>query len=214
MKHRINVAMVEDNKRLRLSLEALVNVTPDLRCVRTCGSGEEAVECLPAVKPDVVLMDIRLPGMSGIECVSVLRDALPQARFLMLTAYEEDSDVFQSILAGAHGYVLKSMDPERLVVAIRDAHAGETPMAGSVARRLMEHFRAASSGSETMASLSSRELEVLELLAQECMYKEIADRLGVSFATVRTHVEHIYQKLHVRSRSQAVSRFRELKIGR
>lgn len=209
----IRIAMVEDNTRLRKSLAALIDAEGCMVCVGSFGSGEDAVEKMGALMPDVVVMDIHLPGMTGIECVSRLRKQLKTAKFLMLTAYEEDADVFQSILAGAHGYLLKHTEPDRLIAAIREVANGESPMSGSVARRLMDHYRVTqanpAAGAEPPQALTTREQEIVELLAQNLMYKEIASILNVSFATVRTHVEHIYQKLHVRSRAEAVSIFQQ-----
>jgi DNA-binding NarL/FixJ family response regulator len=205
--------MVEDNARLRKSLAALIDVEDCMACVGSFGSGEEAMEKMGALMPDVVVMDIHLPGMTGIECVCHLRKQLKAVKFLMLTAYEEDADVFQSILAGAHGYLLKHTEPDRLIAAIREVANGESPMSGSVARRLMDHYRVTqatpTTGAEPPQALTTREQEIVELLAQNLMYKEIASKLNVSFATVRTHVEHIYQKLHVRSRAEAVSIFQQ-----
>lgn len=209
----IRIAMVEDNTRLRKSLAALINAEDCMACVGSFGSGEDAVEKMGALMPDVVVMDIHLPGMTGIECVSRLREQLKAAKFLMLTAYEEDADVFQAILAGAHGYLLKHTEPDRLIAAIREVANGESPMSGSVARRLMDHYRVTqakpAADAEPLQALTTREQEIVELLAQNLMYKEIASKLNVSFATVRTHVEHIYQKLHVRSRAEAVSIFQQ-----
>lgn len=209
----IRIAMVEDNTRLRKSLAALIDAEDCMACVGSFGSGEEAMEKMGALMPDVVVMDIHLPGMTGIECVSRLRKQLKAVKFLMLTAYEEDADVFQSILAGAHGYLLKHTEPDRLIAAIREVANGESPMSGSVARRLMDHYRVTqanpTTGAEPPQALTTREQEIVELLAQNLMYKEIASKLNVSFATVRTHVEHIYQKLHVRSRAEAVSIFQQ-----
>lgn len=210
MKPKIRIAIVEDNARLRKSLATLIDAEACMACVGNFGSGEDAVAKMGALMPDVVVMDIHLPGMTGIECVSRLREHLKATKFLMLTAYEEDADVFQSILAGAHGYLLKHTEPDRLIGAIREVANGGAPMSGSVARRLMDHYRVTqqptpATGDEPRQALTMREQEIVELLAQNLMYKEIAAKLNVSFATVRTHVEHIYQKLHVRSRAEAVS---------
>ena len=213
MKPKMRIAIVEDSARLRKSLATLIDAEACMACVGSFGSGEEAVAKMGALMPDVVVMDIHLPGMTGIECVSRLREHLKATKFLMLTAYEEDADVFQSILAGAHGYLLKHTEPDRLIAAIRDVANGESPMSGSVARRLMDHYRVTqanpTTGAELPQALTMREQEIVELLAQNLMYKEIAAKLNVSFATVRTHVEHIYQKLHVRSRAEAVSIFQQ-----
>jgi DNA-binding NarL/FixJ family response regulator len=205
---KVRVALVEDNSKLRQSLAALLNSTEDLECVRACADGEEALRVLPSVGPGIVLMDIHLPVMSGIECVARLTAALPAVRIVMLTAFESSEEIFDSLAAGAHGYLLKSASPAQLLDSVREVAAGGSPISGSVARKLVEFFRqppAAAPGS--VEALAPREREVLKLLAEGCPYKEIATAMQVSLGTIRTYIERIYQKLHVHSRTEAVVKF-------
>lgn len=203
----IRVAVVEDDGQLRQTLESFLNRTPGMCFVAGYGSAEEAMEKVLGDKPDVVLMDIRLPGMSGVECVGRLREILPSAKAVMLTAYEDDDDVFQSLAAGAFGYLVKSVESARLREAIREAYRGGSPISGSVARKLVEFFQhpaAEESEAGTLETLSRREGEILGLLAQGHAYKQIADALNISINTICTHIKRIYEKLHVHSRTEAV----------
>ena len=207
----IRVAVVEDDAKLRQTLEAFINRSAGMRFVSGYGSAEAALEALPGDQPDIVLMDIRLPGMSGVECVAHLRSRVPDARAVMLTAYEDADDVFQSLAAGAYGYLLKSAEPDRLREAIREAHQGGSPISGSVARKIVDFFRQSSQASAQvkgdLAPLSPRETEILRLLASGQAYKQIADDLGTSINTIRTHIKRIYEKLHVHSRTEAIRLF-------
>ena len=207
----IRVAVVEDDAKLRQTLEAFINRSAGMRFVAGYGSAEAALKALPGDRPDIVLMDIRLPGMSGVECVSHLRKAVPAAKAVMLTAFEDADDVFQSLTVGAYGYLLKSAEPARLREAIREAHQGGSPISGSVARKIVEYFRGATPADVpaegTLVPLSPREVEILRLLASGHAYKQIADGLGASINTVRTHIKRIYEKLHVHSRTEAIRLF-------
>ena len=204
----IQVAIVEDNPNLRNSLSILLDSSPDMHCSASCADAEEALEILPQCAPDIVLMDINLPGMNGIECVSQLAVALPATRILMLTAYENSDEIFASLAAGAHGYLLKSIDLDQLLESIREVAAGGSPMSGSVARKIVEFFRTKPSTPDAaIESLAPREREVLKLLADGCPYKEIASTMRVSLGTVRTYIERVYEKLHVHSRTDAVRKF-------
>ena len=203
----IQVSVVEDSESLRSGLATLLDDAPDLHCHSTCADAEEALERLPADAPDIVLMDIRLPGMSGIECVTRLVALMPKVRILMLTAYEDSEDIFQSLAAGAHGYLVKSTAPEQLLDAIREVAAGGSPISGSVARKMVAFFRAQPAVPGGVAALAPREREVLKLLADGCPYKEIAAAMQVSLGTVRTYIERIYEKLHVHNRTDAVVQF-------
>src|SRR5947209_1649832 len=202
----ITVCIVEDHRKTREALAMRVNRAPSLRCLGTYATGEEALRGIPAEKPDVVLVDINLPGMSGIECVSKLRQQLPQLPVLMITTYEETELIFNSLRAGAKGYLLKNAPPGELVQAIEQIHAGGAPMSMQIARKVVDHF-CRQKPSPDMEQLSKREEEVLALLAKGRLYKEIGDALNISMATVRTYIQRIYEKLHVQSRTQATLKF-------
>ena len=208
----IRVAVVEDDEKLRQTLGAFINRSGGMRFVAGYGSAEAALAGLPGDRPDVVLMDIRLPGMSGVECVARLRGVLPSAKAVMLTAFEEADDVFRSLAVGAFGYLLKSVEPQRLREAICEAHQGGSPISGSVARKLVDYFRGTPqprSGllNQALSPLSQREVEILRLLAEGHAYKQIAAELSISINTIRTHIKRIYEKLHVHSRTEAVRLF-------
>ncbi len=205
---RVRVALVEDNPKLRRSLTTLLDSTQDLECVEACADGEQALRLLPSVGPDIVLMDIHLPGMSGIECVARLAAALPAMRIVMLTAFESSEEIFDSLAAGAHGYLLKSTSPAQLLDSIRELAAGGSPISGSVARKIVDFFRHRPPSSQgNVEALAPREREVLRLLAEGCPYKEIAATMQVSVGTIRTYIERIYQKMHVHNRTEAVVKY-------
>jgi DNA-binding NarL/FixJ family response regulator len=206
-RNKVRVALVEDNPQLRKSLAALLNSTGDLACIDACADGEQALRQLPSVAPAIVLMDIHLPGMNGIECMARLAQLLPQVRIVMLTAFESSDEIFKSLAAGAHGYLLKSTAPEQLLDSIREVAAGGSPISGSVARKIVDFFRSKPPVAAGMDELAPREREVLKLLAEGCPYKEIAAAMQVSLGTVRTYIERIYQKLHVHSRTEAVVKY-------
>jgi DNA-binding NarL/FixJ family response regulator len=199
------VSIVEDNDRIRTSLAALIDGSPGYRCVSTHGNAEEACRQIPAANPDVVLLDINLPGMSGIECVHKLRTMLPAARIVMHTVYEDEDRLFKSLRAGAHGYLLKRTPPSDLLKAITDARQGCAALSGQMARMVVEYFH--QQGNSQVVSLTDREIEVLDRLAEGYQNKEIAEALGISADTVRTHLHNIYEKLHVSSRTEAVIKY-------
>jgi DNA-binding NarL/FixJ family response regulator len=203
----IGVAVVEDNRRVRDNLAAQINRSPRFRCVSRHGTGEEALRILPSTRPDVVLMDINLPGMSGIECIRRLRERLPEANILMLTVYEEGEKIFESLKAGANGYLLKGISARELLEAIAQVHAGGSPMTGLIARKVVQFFKRLGRASEQVEGLSPREREILERLGGGAASKEIADALGLSVHTVRMHIRGIYRKLHVHSRSEVVAKY-------
>lgn len=204
---RITVSIVEDDARIREGMAFLVNSSPVLTCVSAHRTAEDALKQIPLKKPDVVLMDINLPHMSGIDCVRELKTAMPQLQILMLTMYEDSELIFNSLLSGASGYLLKRTPPARILEAIEEIHTGASPMSGRIARIVIEHFRHLNQASPALDNLSKRERDVLELLAKGYRYKEIADALKLGFDTVRSHLRSIYDKLHVHSRTEAVAKY-------
>ncbi len=203
------VSIVEDDAGVRAGLVRLFNDRREFHCISSYPSAEAALGHLPGDKPDVILMDINLPGRSGIECVRQLKDRDPSVLVLMLTVYEDTDQVFKALQAGATGYLLKRTPPRQLLEAVREVMDGGAPITSQIARKVVEafHTHAPGKGSGETVELSQREGEVLELLAKGFLIKEIADKLGVGFGTVRTYVRRIYEKLHVRSRSQAVAKY-------
>ncbi len=203
------VAIVEDNATLRQYLTQLIGDTPGHRCVCACGSAEEAVQKIPSSAPHVVLMDIHLPGESGIACTARLRQKMPELQVIMLTVYKDIKMIFQALKAGACGYVLKRADEKEIIEAIAEVRAGGAPMTSEIARMVVRSFLEAPAATEPSdtAQLSARELEILALVAEGCPNKEIASRLHISSATVRTHLMHIYEKLHVRCRTEAAAKY-------
>jgi len=199
----IKISIVEDQEDMRQSLVEWLDHAPGLSCVGSHPSAEEALRKIPFENPDVVLMDINLNGMSGIECVARLRDKLPKIQVLMLTTYEDGDTIFDSLRAGANGYLLKNMPREELVQAVEQVHSGGAPMSLQIARKVINHFHRGAKAAAELEQLTARELEILRLLAKGYMYKEIADQLAISMSTVRTHVSAIYEKLHVQSRTAA-----------
>jgi DNA-binding NarL/FixJ family response regulator len=204
---RIKVSIVEDSRGTRESLTELIGRAPGLRCVGAHANGEQALQSIPQEIPDVVLMDINLPGMSGIECVSRLKARLPKLQVLMLTTYEESDLIFDSLRSGASGYLLKNMPPSELIQAVEQVHSGGAPMSMQIARKVVNHFQQIKQPSSEVEKLTKREQEILALLAKGYLYKEIADHLGISLSTVRAHLHTVYEKLHVQSRTQAVVKF-------
>lgn len=208
----IAVAIVEDDPGIRAALVRVLERAGGFRCVGEYGSGEAALSGLRGSGAEVVLMDIHLPGMSGVECVRRLRAEEPSPLVVMLTVYEDPEQIFESLAAGATGYVLKRTPPGELLAAIRDVHSGGAPMTGQIARRVVESFRRKPEPSGA-TGLSPREEEILRFLAQGFLIKEIAERLGIGFDTVRTHIRRIYEKLRVHSRAQAVALYLRPKGG-
>lgn len=198
----IKISIVEDQPEMRESLVAWLGDAPGLRCVGAHATGEEALKKIPAENPDVVLMDINLTGMNGIQCVARLKKILPKIQVLMLTTYDEGEPIFDSLRAGANGYLLKNMTQPELVEAVRQVHSGGAPMSLQVARKVISHFHQ-SKPAQDVELLTGREQEILKLLAKGYMYKEIADQLAISMSTVRSHVCAVYEKLHVHSRTEA-----------
>lgn len=210
----ISVSIVEDDPGTRESLVELLGRAPGLRCVGAHPTGEKALGRLDEEKPDVVLMDINLPGMSGIECVARVKERLPKTQILMLTTYREGELIFDSLRAGASGYLLKNMAPAELWQAVQEVHEGGSPMSMHIARKVVSYFQQIKETCSEMASLTKREQEILALLAKGFLYKEIADQLGISLSTVRAHLHTVYEKLHVQSRTEAVVKFLGQTTGR
>lgn len=204
------VAIVEDNTTLRKYLADLVGSTRGHKCVCACGSAEEAIVEIPAHRPNVVLMDIHLPGESGIACTARLREQMPNLQVIMLTVYKDMKMIFQALRAGACGYVLKRSDDSEILEAIAEVRSGGAPMTSEIARMVVRSFITDSpetSNSAGTDQLSTREMEILALVAEGCPNKEIAAQLGISGGTVRTHLMHIYEKLHVHCRTEAAARY-------
>jgi DNA-binding NarL/FixJ family response regulator len=201
------VCIVEDNAGTRVNLMKVLQGAPELTCQHGYPDGETALREIPIHVPDVVLMDIRLPSMSGIECVARLKEKIPDLVVLMLTTYEESDLIFDSLRAGATGYLLKNMPPAELVNAVVQARTGGSPLSMRIARKIVGHFQEIKKPASETDGLTKREHEILSLLAKGFLYKEIADQLQISINTVRVHVQKVYEKLHVHSRSQAIMRF-------
>jgi DNA-binding NarL/FixJ family response regulator len=204
---RLRVSIVEDDEDIRAHLAQLISHAKGFELVGQHGSAEQALEEIPRQPPEVVLMDINLPGLSGIECVRALKARLPELQILMLTIYEDSDLIFESLIAGASGYLLKRTPGPQLLAAIRDVHAGGSPMNSQIARKVVQYFNQQSKKAPELEALSARELEVLDLLACGRLYKEISDALGITLDTVRKHLQSIYGKLHVHSRTEAVVKY-------
>lgn len=200
------ISIIEDDHGTRENLMALLNQTPSLNCISAYASGEEALQKIPREKPDVALVDIHLPGIDGIKCVAGLKAQLPSLLVLMLTRHDDTDLVFDALRAGASGYLLKNMISTELIPAIEQLQSGGAPMSPQIARKVVGYFNQPN-GSPKIEKLSKREQEVLSLLAKGYLYKEIGGLLGISIDTVRMNLKHIYQKLHVRSRTEATAKY-------
>lgn len=203
----IRVSLIEDHEPTRQELAKLITETEGLSFLSGYGSGEAALEHLPKEKPDAVLVDINLPGMNGVECVSRLRKIIPGLRVLILTTYEQSDVIFNALRAGASGYLVKNLPSSELTDALKSVCAGGSPMSVQVARKVVEFFHEPPTSSKEIDALTEREREVLALLASGLRYKEIADKLNVTMHTVRSHATHIYDKLHVDSRTEATLKY-------
>jgi DNA-binding NarL/FixJ family response regulator len=202
----ISISIVEDNEKLRGTLARVLNRAEGFRCVSQYPSAEEALKDLPNVKPDVVLMDINLPGMNGVECVRQLKPLLPQTQVMMLTVYEDTENIFNALAAGANGYMLKRTSSKELLEAIQEVQRGGSPMSMHIARKVVQSFQKAAPA-QPAGILSEREQQVLDLLSQGLIYKEISDKLGIGYETVHTYIRRVYEKLQVRTRTEAVAKF-------
>jgi DNA-binding NarL/FixJ family response regulator len=210
----ISVGIVEDDAEARKILAGWIQRAPGFRLAGQWGEAETAIEALPGLKPNVVLFDINLPGLSGVDAVRRLKPVLPDTQFVMLTVYEDADHIYNAMAGGATGYLLKQTPRQELLAAIEDVQRGGSPMTSNIARKVVQSFRQVPPPPVTDAEeLSPREQEVLELLARGYLYKEIAERLNISVATVNTYVRRMYEKLHVRSRAQAVAKFSRYSRG-
>jgi DNA-binding NarL/FixJ family response regulator len=203
----IKVSIVEDNESIRQSLAEILDATEGFRLGDACASAEEALRRMPNNPPDVVLMDINLPRLSGIHCVRELKRCLPKTQFIMLTIEDDSQRVFECLQAGATGYLVKNVAPERILSAIEEVHRGGSPMSSQIARMLVQTFQSVEPAAPTEEKLTVRESEILTLLTRGFRSKEVAEELSISVQTVHTHLRNIYEKLHVRSRAQAVAKY-------
>jgi DNA-binding NarL/FixJ family response regulator len=203
----ITVSIVEDNEQLRGTLARVLGRSDGFRCLSHYANAEDALKELPQIRPEVVLMDINLPGMNGVECVRQLKQLVPGIQVMMLTVYEDTENIFSALAAGASGYLLKRTKTPELLEAIREVHRGGSPMTTHIARKVTQSFLKAGPSSQATENLSQREQEVLDCLSQGFLYKEIAEKLGISYETVHTYIRRIYEKLQVRTRTEAVAKF-------
>ena len=203
---RIFIAIVEDLDEVRDGLKNFISLNTDFVVAGAFRSGEEAVAEIPQLKPDIVIMDINLPGMNGIECIRQIKDKTPATQFMMLTVYENDEKVFEALKAGASGYLLKNTGLLQLAESLKELHEGGSPMSANIARKLVNIFQDAPKETSAIEVLSKRENEILHLLAKGLLYKEIADQLQISTNTVRQHIHKIYEKLHVQNRTEAINK--------
>jgi len=208
------IAIVEDNKVIRESLMEFIHADPECLCVCTCSTAEEALKVIPKHEPEIVLMDIQLPNMSGIDCLAQLKQMLPSVQIIMVTVYEDTERIFKALRLGACGYLLKRCAPEELIAAIREVRQGGAPMSREIARKVIASFQEPLATAVEVEDLTAREREILELLASGFPNKQIASRLGLTDGTVRWHLRHVYNKLHVRSRTEAALKFRSTKQDR
>lgn len=203
---KIKVSIVEDNDDIRDALRALIKGSQGFECIHIYPDAETAIEDMPAREIDVVLMDINLPGMSGIECMRRVKGKMPQTQFMMCTVYDDDEDIFSALESGATGYLLKRTSPAQILEAIRDLYNGGSPMSSEIARRVVASVQKRKKFSEPVETLTTRENEILEYLAKGFLYKEIAEKLFISYETVKRHIHNIYDKLHVQTRVEALNK--------
>ena len=201
------VAIVEDSPSIRRSLQEWVNAAPDLSCICACADAETALREVPKLKPDVVLMDIHLPGESGIACTARLKSMIPGIQIIVVTVYRDRELLFQALKAGASGYSLKRSSPEEILRAIAEVRSGGAPMTGEIARMVVETFQKPATETTAASELSPREMEILDLVAKGLTNKEIGPALSISYDTVRAHLRRIYENLHVRCRTEAVMKY-------
>ena len=201
----ITLAIVEDLDEVREGLYQFISLNPEFKILDTFKTAEQALHDLPHINPDIVIMDINLPGMNGIDCIRQVKKKTPRTQFMMFTVYENDEKVFEALKAGASGYLLKNTGLIQMIASLKELYEGGSPMSANIARKLVTMFREQQPETIPVAALSNRENEILQLLSKGLLYKEIADQLSISVGTVRQHIHNIYEKLHVHSRSAAVS---------
>ena len=202
----ISLAIVEDLAEVREGLKQFISLNPEFTILGIFQTAEEALHKLPQLSPDIVIMDISLPGMSGIECIRLIKKKIPRTQFMMFTVYENDEKVFEALKAGASGYLLKNTGLLQLIAALKELYNGGSPMSANIARKLVNLFQDEHVAVEPASGLSKRENEILLLLSKGLLYKEIADQLGISVGTVRQHIHKIYEKLHVQNRTEALNK--------
>ena len=202
----ISIAIVEDLDVVRNGLKDFISLSTDFLVVGAFKTGEEAFEQLPEIKPDIVIMDINLPGMNGIECIRLVKDKSPSTQFMMFTVYENDDKVFEALKAGASGYLLKNTGLLQIAESVKELHEGGSPMSANIARKVVNLFRDNEKKTPFLDLLSTREKEILQLLAKGLLYKEIAEQLHITTGTVRIHIHKIYEKLHVQNRTEAINK--------
>jgi DNA-binding NarL/FixJ family response regulator len=207
----IRVALIEDDEKIRTNLIALIEQSEGFRCVGAYPNAEDALKDIPGKAPDVVLMDINLPRMDGIECTARLKAKIPAVQIVMLTVYEDAGKIFDALKSGAVGYLLKMTPPDKMLEAIQEAHHGGSPMSAQIARKVVQSFHTDASNGLKESALTKRENQILELLAKGHLYKEIGDSLNISPETVHNHLRHIYEKLQVHTRTEAVVKYFESK---
>jgi DNA-binding NarL/FixJ family response regulator len=203
---RISLAIVEDLDEVRDGLKNFISLSSDFFVLDTFKTAEEALMDIPHLQPDIVIMDISLPGMNGIECIRQVKDKSPGTQFMMFTVYENDEKVFEALKAGASGYLLKNTGLVNMIESLKELHDGGSPMSANIARKLVTVFRENERNDQLIKVLSNRENEILQLLAKGLLYKEIADQLSISVSTVRQHIHHVYEKLHVQNRTEAINK--------
>jgi DNA-binding NarL/FixJ family response regulator len=209
----VSVSIIEDDVPAREIIAGWIRRAEGFRCVSEHDSAESALAKLPLEKPDIVLVDINLPNMNGIECVRRLKPILPATQFVIVTVYEDANHIFNALARGASGYLLKQTPRNNLLAALKEVHAGGSPMSSNIARKVVQSFQVPAAGLEPSENLSPREREVLELMVRGFLFKEIADSLNIGLSTVNTYIRRVYEKLHVRSRAQAVARHAHIPLG-
>lgn len=207
MKDQISVSIVEDMADVRQKVKHIIEDSEEFICLSTYGNAESALEELSKLNPDIVLMDINLPGMSGTECIKKVKEKSPKIQFMMFTIYENSEQVYEALAAGASGYLLKKTPPEKILEALKELYEGGAPMSTHIARKVVSFFQKENKAAGESTQLSNREKEVLALLSKGFLYKEISDQLFISTGTVRQHIHHIYEKLHVQNRVEAINKF-------